>query len=380
MNSKKLFKSFILVITMILCILYSSKVTFAATCSHNWKDLVTVQPTHKTQGYTLQQCTKCKTTRKAKIVKAIKGHKLMSINNTPKSTCTKAGYSMQICTVNNCNYAKVTTKPLANHSYGPSNEYKAATEKETGTSRKVCKNCGYILETVIPKKDHEYVNVETVNASYFTIGYTKKQCKNCNKEIIVNIKPKLVLDDVKQLNYSIDNNKVNLKWSSVRNADGYILYELTNASEVKLIKYVKGRETTVVQAENSSKTYCVKAYKISSDNENIATSVNAIGRTININILTPSQVKNVVATTPKTSGLKVTWDKARFATSYRITYSINSNFSGSKTVTSKTNSILLKPARKNTRYYIKVIAIRTKGSNSKEGTFSKPISGITSKK
>lgn len=380
MDSKKLFKSIILVIAMILCILYSSKVTFAATCSHNWKNLVTVQPTHKTQGYTLQQCTKCKTTRKTNIKTAIKNHNFNQIVKDIKSTCTTSGCLVKACTVSGCNEVQVTTRTLANHSYGSSFKCPDATESKPGILRKTCSKCGYNLDTVIPKKDHNYVNVETVNASYFTIGYIKKQCKNCNDEIITNIKPKLVLDDVKELNYNIDNNKVNLSWSSVRNADGYILYELNNASEVKLIKYVKNIKTTVTQAENSSKTYCVKAYKISSDKENIATSVNAIDRTVNINILTPSQVKNVVATTPKTAGLKVTWNKARFATSYRITYSINSNFSGSKTVTSKTNSILLKPARKNTRYYIKVIAIRTKGSNSKAGTFSKPISGITSKK
>ncbi len=380
MDSKKLFKSIILVIAMILCILYSSKVTFAATCSHNWKNLVTVQPTHKTQGYTLQQCTKCKTTRKANTKAIIKNHNFNKIVKDIKSTCTTSGCLVKACTVSGCNEVQVTTRSLTNHSYGPSNEYKAATETETGISRKICKNCGYTLDTVIPKKSHNYVNVETVNASYFTIGYTKKQCKNCNNEIMTNIKPKLVLDDVTEFKYTTDNNKVNLSWSSVINADCYILYELTNTSEVKLIKYVKNTKTTVTQAENSSKRYCVKAYKMSSDNENIATSVNAAQTTVNIRVLTPTKVTKVVTTTPKTAGLKVTWTKASFATSYQITYSINSNFSGSRTVTSKTNSILLKPAHKNTKYYVKVRAIRVKGNVTTRGAYSNSVSGTTSKK
>ena len=150
---------------------------------HNYKVVEVVEPTCTTDGYTLKECIDC-------------GHQIQDDKVDHLShdygdtfviapTCTESGYSYKICKI--CNSKSEyfdLTDPLGHIEVIDKGYPESCTENGL-TDGSHCERCHEIIipQTVIPAKNHHYIQKQIVEPTCTEKGYTLFVCEHCQQEI-----------------------------------------------------------------------------------------------------------------------------------------------------------------------------------------------------
>ena len=177
---------------------------------------------------------------------------------------------------------------------------------------------------------HEYSVVKIVAPTYFADGYTFKQC-SCGAQIKTDVKAKLKLGTVKGLKVSaVSTSSVNLIWSKVKNADGYIVYRY-DAVKKKWIKVGQTSKNTLSLKKlksGSEYKFAVKAYKKSGTNYayGVSSKISAVTNPVSPKVKATAQKNKVV----------LSWQKVSGATGYKVYFksSPKAKYKAIKTTTS----------------------------------------------
>ena len=205
-----------------------------------------------------------------------------------------------------------------------------------------CKDCGKFFkdengtiemtqqEVTIPALGHDWVYSQTVEPTYTDDGYTLYICSRCDETKKSDYTDKLILKYPELTSASNTTSGIQLKWSKVTDATGYILYRKTGNGSWSRIADIKNG-STVSYIDKTAKsgttyTYTIRAYsgKYMSDWKTTKTIKRLADPTV-------SSASNI------TAGVQVKWSKVTGATGY-IVYRKTGKGSWSRIATIKSGS------------------------------------------
>ena len=220
-----------------------------------------------------------------------------------------------------------------------------------------CKDCGKLFkdengtiettqqEVTIPALGHDWVYSQTVEPTYTDEGYTLYICSRCDETKKSDYTDKLILKYPELTSASNTTSGIQLKWSKVTDATGYILYRKTGNGSWSRIADIKNG-STVSYIDKTAKsgttyTYTIRAYsgKYMSDWKTTKTIKRLDDPTVS-------------ATSNITAGVQVKWSKVTGATGY-IVYRKNGSGSWSRVADIKSGSTVSytdKTAKSGTTY------------------------------
>lgn len=188
---KKLFITFV-VVAMLVCVLAACGGNKTPECAHNWEDTSTTA-TCLEAGETLQTCSLCGDTQT--VAAAALGH-AMERTETIKATCIAGGYDIYKCTHEGCDATEERNKtsqdfsPSA-HQYEP--DVKEPTCTKSGYTDNICALCGSGDGTrePIPALKHTYeredydgtTGMSRVEPACETSGSITYKCQDCDNEV-----------------------------------------------------------------------------------------------------------------------------------------------------------------------------------------------------
>ena len=186
-----------------------------------------------------------------------------------------------------------------------------------------CKDCGKFFkdengtiemtqqEVTIPALGHDWVYSQTVEPTYTDDGYTLYICSRCDETKKSDYTDKLILKYPELTSASNTTSGIQLKWSKVTDATGYILYRKTGNGSWSRIADIKNG-STVSYIDKTAKsgttyTYTIRAYsgKYMSDWKTTKTIKRLADPTV-------SSASNI------TAGVQVKWSKVTGATGYIV--------------------------------------------------------------
>ena len=186
-----------------------------------------------------------------------------------------------------------------------------------------CKDCGKFFkdengtiemtqqEVTIPALGHDWVYSQTVEPTYTDDGYTLYICSRCDEIKKSDYTDKLVLNCPELTSASNTTYGIQLKWSKVNDATGYILYRKTGTGSWSRIADIKNG-SIVSYIDKTAKsgttyTYTIRAYsgKYMSDWKTTKTIKRLADPTVS-------------ATSNITVGVQVKWSKVTGATGYIV--------------------------------------------------------------
>lgn len=161
---------------------------------------------------------------------------------------------------------------------------------------------------------------------------------------------------------------VQLKWSKVSNADGYIIRSYNSKTkEYEELTRIKGNSCTVKDlTPGENYVFAVRAYVKASGKEYRGSQTKFTFTTA------PDKVKNLKITSVKSDRLKLKWNKAENTQKYEIYISTDGK-KWEKKATTKKLSYTVKKLKANKKYYFKVRAVNSSG----KGSFSSKKSKST---
>lgn len=135
-----------------------------------------VAPTCETEGYTLELCVRCGTSKKVDVVSAL-GHNITRVE-TP-ATCEKEGSIKETCSNVGCTVKNNTVIPKLGHKWETTSKVDS-TCSVAGSEELKCTNagCDATSKVVYDKLPHDFKDV-SVAPTCDTKGYDGKECKNC---------------------------------------------------------------------------------------------------------------------------------------------------------------------------------------------------------
>ncbi len=123
-------------------------------------------------------CTKCGDVKESKITQRRLGHNFTNYVDNGDATCTTDGTKTAKCTRCEQESTIINTGSKLNHDYEEIILI-PATCTESGRVKKVCRNCGYTKESIVPAKGHEW-KVISRNSSC-TGSVTETVCEGCGE-------------------------------------------------------------------------------------------------------------------------------------------------------------------------------------------------------
>lgn len=150
--------------------------------NHTGRKTTKVDSTCTKEGYTVDVCPGCGKELSSRKTINVKDH---SWGNWIKDTdpgCETTGTKHRICST--CKQRQNDTIPAAGHTWGDWVASKAPGCETAGAGYRVCKKCNAKdTGTTIPALGHDDGKIKTVEATCTANGYTVLVCTRCNKEI-----------------------------------------------------------------------------------------------------------------------------------------------------------------------------------------------------
>ena len=137
---------------------------------------------------------------------------------------------------------------------------KKADGSKTGSASKTVSFC-------VKCTEHDYKKISVKNPTKTENGYTSYKCRKCSavKKVVIPAQNKQELKKASLGSLkvtSVSSDSVRLKWSTVKNADGYLIYQSVNG-KWKLKKTVSSKQTACTVSNlkaNTSYRFLVRAY------------------------------------------------------------------------------------------------------------------------
>ena len=187
----------------------------------------------------------------------------------------------------------------------------------------ICKDCGKLFkdyngtiemtqqEVTIPALGHDWVYSQTVEPTYTDEGYTLYICSRCDETKKSDYTDKLILKYPELTSASNTTSGIQLKWSKVSGATGYILYRKTGTGSWSRIADIKNG-STVSYIDKTAKsgttyTYTIRAY--SGKYMSYWKTTKTIKRLADPTVSSASNI---------TAGVQVKWSKVAGATGYIV--------------------------------------------------------------
>ena len=167
---------------------------------------------------------------------------------------------------------------------------------------------------------------------------------------------------------------VGVSWKPVNGATGYNIYRRKDGSSWKKIDSVGKEETTYL--DKTAKNGTLYDYSVQAYNDLANGSYSKTG----VSILRLKQIQITSCKRQKGRKILLKWKKNKAADYYLIQYARKADFSGAKKKkVSDGTQVLLKGLKKNTRYYIRVCAVKKVGKKKYTSAYSK-VKKVTVKK
>ncbi len=256
-----------------------------ATGNHQYICRVTVQPTCTTKGVMTYTCTTCKYTLIEEIPMLV--HSAVSAGNAVAPTCTKAGkesdticsacgvtlatgsaisatghnygkvdvvpatcqtegYTVHICTNDNCGYSYITDKTdIAEHVIKDTKTIPATCISD-GSVMYECANCSYSFYEILPATGHNYSKTDVVNPTCTDKGHTVHTCTNPGCDAFYVDDYTAVIDHVMEKTETVN---------ATCTTDGYVAYKCNNCTyETKEILPATGHSWVVKDVQPATCT------------------------------------------------------------------------------------------------------------------------------
>ena len=193
------------------------------------------------KGYSVYNCV-CGYVSEGNYVSAL-GHKPQFKQTLDLPTCTDTGRDLYKCIA--CDYTEVRITSAKGHNSVADNKIAATCTIEGKTSGSHCSSCGKIFENqdVVPALGHDF-SLKIIDSTHLASKATYKNeekyfysCSRCNE--ISKDKTfsgeKLVLPNVKTIDYTAGTKSVKLKWNAVSDASGYEIYKKDENGKYSLV-------------------------------------------------------------------------------------------------------------------------------------------------
>lgn len=157
---------------------YSDIIPATGHSSGDWE--ITEEPTDLADGEKVRKCTECGTILETQIISKLPHTcEQTKLLEKQEETCTTDGYELYEC---RCGLTDKVILPKTNHADFEWKTIKDATYTEMGLEQKICKDCGYVIESkdiaVLPH-EHDYKITESVNPKCTENGKTVETCSIC---------------------------------------------------------------------------------------------------------------------------------------------------------------------------------------------------------
>lgn len=157
---------------------YSEDIPALGHTSGSWE--TTKEPTDLADGEKVRKCVTCGTTLETQTISKLPHTcDFKTLLETQAATCTTDGYKLYQC---KCGLTDKVVLPKTNHKNSEWTIIKEATYTEMGLKQNICKDCGYIIESVnidvLPHK-HNYEIVSSTAPTCTEAGTTVKTCTIC---------------------------------------------------------------------------------------------------------------------------------------------------------------------------------------------------------
>lgn len=347
---------------------------------HNYSTewTVDVQATCRKQGSKSHHCLNCDSKTDVTIIYLDKdGHNFSDWRIEYPETCESAGERARSCS--DCGETEYKTIPAIGHSYGSWKINKTATCTEDGSKYKKCSNCGGKKTAVISATGHEFSkNSCTVcGASIFTFtkdyyfdkNNVKKQCyilDSCDASASgkITIPSKYKSFPVREIgNYAFQDCE---KITSVIIPEG-----VTQISKAAFLNCSKLKSVTIPVSVGSIGNAvffnCDSLHEVHYKGElsqwdyiHIAEPFASNECLTNAKLYCCPSIPKIKTIANTGDGVKITWDKASSATSYRVYRKVKGG-SYSKIGTTRKTYYVDKKAKSNNTYYYLVKAVNSEG-------------------
>lgn len=160
---------------------YRDTYTPVLSHSHNWRVLNTVPATYKTQGYTVYQCTECLETENRDFTPVLVCKHVVCSSVEVPATCTTGGYTEHECLVCRDYSYRDNEVPALGHIWDQGTEIRKATCEHEGLIEYHCTGagCTETKQSIIPILSHDWdEGVVTKAATCTEDGVRTFTCKS----------------------------------------------------------------------------------------------------------------------------------------------------------------------------------------------------------